>query len=145
MQISQRAALVGIGGAVLGALCLSVGLTVTYAVLIPGSTGDGQFIMVYIISAPMGAAFGAASSVAFTYHRAGLFKTCRKALRVGAVLLLAPAAFLLWLSAGSRGGGIAEYARTAASPPVSVIGALGLVLLIASVLVRLRDPLRQDT
>ncbi len=122
--------LVGLGGALAGALGWSVLTVLLFKMLEPAALRDGQFVITFIFTVPFGALLGGAVSLVFRQARKGKrVQAGWLAVGFGAIILVF-AALVIWGSADSRGGGLNEFLRTSLSLWISPswLAAVGLTV-----------------
>jgi hypothetical protein len=102
---------VGIAGAVAGAVVLSVLTALLSAVIEPESFGEGQFVMGFAFTVPVGMMLGSVTSLVVRQARRGHRTRAGGIATIGGTAILAFATAIAWGSASSRDGGFAEFLR----------------------------------
>lgn len=103
---------VGILGAVAGALGLSVLTALLSAVIEPESFGEGQFVMGFAFTVPQGMMLGSVTSLVVHQSRRGRRALAGWMATVGGAAIVAFATLIAWGSADSGDGGFAQFMRT---------------------------------
>ena len=103
---------VGIVGALVGAVGLSVLTALLSAVIEPESFGEGQFVMGFAFTVPMGMMLGSVTSLVLRQARRRQRARAGWIATVGGAAILAFATAIAWGSASSGDGGFAEFLST---------------------------------
>ena len=103
---------VGIAGAVAGAVGLSVLTAFLSAVLEPESFAEGQFVMGFAFTVPAGMMLGSVTSLVVRQSRRRQRTRAAGIAIVGGAAILAFATAIAWGSANSGDGGWAEFMTT---------------------------------
>ncbi len=129
---------VGIAGALAGAVGLSVLAALLHAGLAPESYGQGQFGMGFAYTIPLGILLGSTTGIVVREARRGHRARAGWIATVGGTLALALATTVVWGSTASKDGGFADFMSTLLSMWIGPSWFAGAALTIGGMLELMR-------